>query len=85
MSGGRSPNPSPSFPPSFLSFSQLSFWEEVDFYQSSSLQQAVRKHKHVNHRQANNGEEEDIDIDMTEIFLDASFDSSTTDCSTSKE
>lgn len=50
MSGGRPPNPSPSFPPSFLSFSQLSFWVEADFYQSSSVQQAVRKHKHVKHR-----------------------------------
>jgi hypothetical protein len=50
VSGGRPPDPSPSSPPSFLSFSQLSFWVEVDFYQFFSLQQAGRKHKHINHR-----------------------------------
>lgn len=55
VSGGRPPNPSPSFPPSFLSFSQLSFWAEADFYQSSFLQQAVKKHKHVNHRPRGSG------------------------------
>lgn len=50
MSGDKFLDPSLSFPPSSWSFSQLSFWAEADFYQSSSLQQAVRKHKRVNHR-----------------------------------
>lgn len=50
VSGDKFLDPSPSFPPSSWSFSQLSFWVEADFYQSSSPQQAVRKHKRVNHR-----------------------------------
>lgn len=50
VSGDKFLDPSPSFPPSSWSFSQLSFWAEADFYQSSSPQQAVRKHKCVSHR-----------------------------------
>lgn len=47
-SAGRPPDPSPASPPSFLSFSQSSFWAEGDSYQSFSLPRAIRKHKLVN-------------------------------------
>lgn len=49
-SGGTPPGPSPASLPSFVSSFQLSFWVEGEFCQFSSLQQAARKHKHINHR-----------------------------------